>query len=192
MNAGLIDRTITNVERAASALFGGAVGYAAYAGLSGMVLLPELAICAAAAAIAGHLVSSHVLRATAARTLRFKVPIFRPEEPIFRPEEIESAHWDELMLTDADRLEPAGELILTNAEQLHARSDDDLVLDDVLAELGPDSRVVRLFDRKAMPTPGQLKARIDDHLDQGAQPAALSDASQALSDALAELRRSLR
>jgi hypothetical protein len=67
-----------------------------------------------------------------------------------------------------------------------------LVLDDILAEIGPDSRVVRLFDRKAMPPPGQLGSRIDSHLDRRAREPAGEDASQALSDALAELRRSLR
>jgi hypothetical protein len=185
MNAGLIDHMETSAERAASALFGAAVGYAAYAGLSGMVSLPELAICAAAAAIVGHLVSSRVLQATATRASHFKVPVFSPEE-------IESWQYEELLLGDADRLGPVGELVLTDADQLEASPHDDLVLDDVLAELDPDSRVVRLFDRKAMPTPGQLKSRIDDHLGQGAQSAAQSDASQALSDALAELRRSLR
>jgi hypothetical protein len=74
-----------------------------------------------------------------------------------------------------------------------AVDDDLLVLDDVLSEIGPDSRVVRLFDPAAMPTPGQLKARIDRHLIEGALPRATShDASQALYDALAELRLELR
>ena len=67
---------------------------------------------------------------------------------------------------------------------------DALVLDDILAKLAPDSRVVRLFDKDAMPTPAQLRARIEDHLDMGASDSA--DASQALHEALAELRRSLR
>lgn len=65
--------------------------------------------------------------------------------------------------------------------------DDALVLDDILARLAPNSRVVRLFDPAAAPTPGQLQARIDRHLDASQQ----SDASQSLHDALAQLRRSL-
>jgi hypothetical protein len=88
---------------------------------------------------------------------------------------------------------PAGELVLTEAERIGAQprtAPEPLVLDDVLAKLEPDSRVVRLFDRKAMPTPGQLQSRIDDHL--GQRTSAAPDAAQALSDALAELRRSLR
>ena len=69
-------------------------------------------------------------------------------------------------------------------------AEEPLLLDDILTELGPDSRVVRLFDRAAMPSPGELKERIDRHLDAGT--AFTGDASQALHDALAELRRSLR
>jgi hypothetical protein len=65
------------------------------------------------------------------------------------------------------------------------------VLDDILAELGPESRVVRLFDAGQMPTPGQLNARIERHLGEESASTAPPDASQALYDALAELRRSL-
>jgi hypothetical protein len=80
---------------------------------------------------------------------------------------------------------PIGALL---SEADRVRSEAELTLDDVLAELGPTSRVVRLFDPAAMPTPGQLQDRIDAHLaDTQSQP----DASQALLDALAELRRSL-
>jgi hypothetical protein len=73
-----------------------------------------------------------------------------------------------------------------------APAEEPLLLDDILAELGPDSRVVRLFDRAAMPTPGELKARIDRHLEFDGGSAQPANASEALHDALAELRRSLR
>jgi len=88
--------------------------------------------------------------------------------------------------------EEVEELILTDADQLieERKAADELVLDDVLGKLGEDSRVVRLFDPAAMPTPGQLKARIDRHL--GQTQAAAPDASAALHDALAELRLSLK
>jgi len=42
-----------------------------------------------------------------------------------------------------------------------------------------------------MPTAGQLKDRIDRHLVNGTAPASPPDASAALHEALAELRRSL-
>jgi len=86
------------------------------------------------------------------------------------------------------------QLLLTHDRQV-AQPDPEaaeLLLDDVLAELAPDSRVVRLFDAAAMPTPGELRARIDRHLNTGRVPAAPPDASEALHEALAELRRSIR
>jgi hypothetical protein len=83
--------------------------------------------------------------------------------------------------------------LLAEADRSLAESppdDDALVLEDVLAALDADSRVVRLFDPDAMPTAGQLKSRIDRHLAAGSEVRAPDD-SQALHDALAELRRSL-
>ena len=92
---------------------------------------------------------------------------------------------------------PVGELILTLEERLGVTSEmaepvaEELILDDVLAELAPDSRVVRLFDPAAMPTAGELHSRIDRHL-QAQQSRPTPDAAQALNDALTDLRRSLR
>ena len=60
------------------------------------------------------------------------------------------------------------------------KSVDELVLDDVLESAGPDARVIRLFDPARE---SELAAR-----ENGPQP----DASQALNEALAELRRMLR
>lgn len=189
MDAGLIKRIETGAERLASALFGAASGYAVSVGLETLVPLPERVVCAAAAAIAAHLSCSRMLSKFAHSGPHFKVRAFDVRE-------IE--RWDaedELLLTDEDRL--VDELVLTDADKVAPEElvlgDEDrlLVLDDVLAQIGPDSRVVRLFDRRAMPTPGQLKSRIDDHLGKAAPVTARSDASQALSQALAELRRSL-
>src|SRR4249919_2848867 len=106
-----------------------------------------------------------------------EIEIFEDELLLTEADRLDST--DELVLTDDDRLDP-NELLLTDAERLDAEPGHLLLLDDVLAEIGPESRVVRLFDRKAMPTPGQLKSRIDDHLSQGA-PAPYPDASQAVS-----------
>lgn len=63
--------------------------------------------------------------------------------------------------------------LLAEADRSLAHEEDELVLDDILAALNPDSRVVRLFERDSMPKPHG------------------PDASQALHDALADLRRSL-
>ena len=63
-----------------------------------------------------------------------------------------------------------------------------LLLDDILASMGPDSRVVRLFAPDQMPTAGQLKARIDQHIGVASD----SDAADALHQALADIRKSLR
>ena len=68
----------------------------------------------------------------------------------------------------------------------------ELLLDDPLPVTEPGSRVVQLFADGRMPTAGQLRHRIDRHLADGARPASPSDASDTLSEALAELRRSLR
>jgi hypothetical protein len=67
----------------------------------------------------------------------------------------------------------------------------ELLLDHEAAHVGSDSRVVRLFEPAAMPTPGELKARIDRHLVETSRSAP-PDASQALLEALTDLRRSLR
>ena len=71
-----------------------------------------------------------------------------------------------------------------------------MLLVDALQKAEPDSRVVQLFARQSMPTPGQLKDRIDRHLaGTPRQPLPIvpaPDASQALYAALNELKRSLR
>jgi hypothetical protein len=204
MDAGLIDRIEINVQRSASALFAAAVGFAIYRWLGVGFLQPELGAYTGGAVAIAYLLCSRTLRAVTKKVPRFAVPVFdvREIEWIEATDELvlteadRLAPEDELVLTEADRLAPEDELVLTDADRLEAAAapgqDEPLVLDDILAEIGPDARVVRLFDRKAMPTPGQLKSRIDRHLGQGSSDAAQSDASQALSDALAELKRSLR
>lgn len=190
MNARLIDRVETGIEATAAALFGGAVAYAVYSCLGSAALRPQYS---AAGGIVAFLLCLRVIRAMAERKTDMPIPVFnvRDLEPEF----------DELVLSDSDRLD-SGELVLTDADRLDSDEllltdaqrvpEEPLALDDILAELGPESRVVRLFDPKSMPTAGQLKTRIDDHLGEGRRPAAPSDASQALSEALAQLRRSLR
>jgi hypothetical protein len=161
-----------NVDRAASALFALACAFASYLWLARDLAQPVLGVEAAASAALAYLLSHRLLSAIQPRPRRLPVPIFDlrkidPDEPA------------ELLLTEryAPPVDPASE---------------PLVLDDILAELGPDSRVVRLFDPASMPTAGQLNQRIERHLDKDVPPATPADAAQALHDALAELRRSLR
>lgn len=174
MNASRIERIHSLVEQAACLLFAAAVGFAAFKGLHGFFGQFQPGIGAVCASAVAYLLCHRLLIRRA-----FELPGF--SLPKFEPAEIEPSEMDELVLTDAERFvsEPA------------TTDQNALVLDDILAELGPDSRVVRLFDRTAMPSPGYLKSRIDSHLEQRSPPTA-PDASQALSDALAELRRSLR
>ena len=71
----------------------------------------------------------------------------------------------------------------------------ELLLDDPLPAPAHNSRVVQLFAGGRMPTAGQLQRRIDRHLadsERGRPSRHQIDASDALSEALAEFRRSLR
>lgn len=187
MNAELIERIETFVERAASALLGGAVGFAVYSLLGVRISLSQLVACAAGSGALAYLASSFAFRSVLPHGDGFRVSTFLPCEFNFLEADV-------LDLTDSDRLE-VEELVLTDSDMLGAASQmpekQPLVLDDILAEIDPEARVVRLFDRKAMPTPGQLKSRIDDHLGKDTRMT-VPDASAALSEALAELRRSLR
>jgi len=201
MNGGLIDRIEAGAGRSASALFAGAVGYAAFGIGSTVGLDHQFALGAAGAGTLAYVPCSRLLGVGSKRGTRFNLPEFSLSELEFvdAPEELlltEQLVPEELLLTD--RVSSTGELVLTEADRLD--SDAPLVLDDILDAIGPDSRVVRLFDRKAMPaaaTPDELQSRIANHVADGtprAPPAEFhpSDASQALSAALAELRRSLR
>lgn len=79
-------------------------------------------------------------------------------------------------------------------------ADDELLLDNPVAPLEPQSRVIELFEPhqpEALPEPGELVTRIADYLDSGRGTAQLlgepvrHDASAALHAALADIRRSL-
>ena len=168
MQAGSIARIEKHVDHAAAALFALACGYAAYAWFDGNTL--QLTESAAAAALA-YLVSVRALAAIA-------VPL-KPRVPIFDVREVGLMELPELLLTERHHA-PA------------ANSEDELVLDDILAKLGSESRVVRLFDPAQMPTAGELNDRIERRLASSAPLDPSSDATQALHDALAELRRSIR
>src|SRR5437660_4889621 len=183
MDAGVIERIETNMERAAAALFAAAVGFACYKLLGLHLGEPQLVGCTAGAAALAYLPCSRAFSGAGAHGSRFALPPFELAEFEFTD--------DELLLTTTDRLIPSGELELTDADRLD-RCEEPLMLDDVLIGIDPDARVVRLFDRGAMPTPGQLQSKIANHLGRASPVEPPADASQALSDALAELRRSLR
>lgn len=107
--------------------------------------------------------------------------------------EISQAEPDELLL-DSPYEEP-DELLLDRPldEPADLAPVAELLLDDPLPAPAPDSRVVQLFADDRMPTAGQLQQRIDRHLSVGERPTVKHhDASDALGEALAELRRSLR
>jgi hypothetical protein len=171
------------VDRTAAALFALAAGYAAYTWSSQRWAEPVSGVATGAVALIAFWLCVRGLSAVQPR--RRKLPI-----PVFDLREMDASAPDELLLTE--RFE-AQELLLTERLQAEpAAGAEPLVLDDILEELGPDSRVVRLFDPAAMPTPGQLNDRIERHLVRDPPPATCNDASQALHEALAELRRSLR
>lgn len=165
----------------AAASLAAAVGFAVFhavglvAGLAGMVAAGGLS------ALAAYRAGITLIRMLEGAPKPFPQPIFEIAniEPVIVGDET-----DERPLTEV-----LDELVLTEDDRLAAGP---LVLDDVLREIAPDSRVVQLFDRSAMPSPAQLKVRIDRHLEGETSQFPSSDASEALFEALADLRRSLR
>lgn len=171
MRAGTAKRIEKNVDRAAAAALAASAGFAAFALLQALLAEPVLGAVTGGVGAIIYLFGVRALRAVGPRE-RFRVAVFDVSQ-------IEPMDPPELLLTD--RYEPVADI-----------AQDPLVLDDILAELGPDSRVVRLFDPAAMPTPGQLDDHIQRHLVSAAPAATPPDASQVLREALAELRQSLR
>lgn len=165
--------TVFKVEAAsaalASATLAGALGFAAYAGLD--VLQPALrAVAASAAASTGLLGAWGFLARVGRQAPDFAIATF----------DLGAVHISPGKVRTADILE------------LDVVYQEPLELDDVLEQIGPGARVVRLFNPAAMPTPGELRERIDRHLERGPPPVASHDDSQALIEALTQLRQSLR
>lgn len=187
MGEGTAERIEAGVDRIAAALFALAAGYAAYS-FAGFFHASAPIACASVS-IVGYGAAASLLRRLKARQPIFEMAFEGALLPDFEPEleELLLTQCTELLLTDADRLSPSQS---DGADELQSNEADELVLDDILAKMGPGARVVRLFDPAAMPTPAQLKSRIDRHL-HGDKAPSPPDASQALHQALAELRRSL-
>ena len=161
MDLRATERIEAIIDGAAAMLFAAAAAYAVIRAVG----TPSPALAGAAFAFLGAFMA---LRAVRPADLSFAIARFDVgTSPLSR--------LDELVLCDSDRL--AADL------------PDELVLDDVLADPEPDSRVVRLFDPAAMPADSTgFDRRFDGAIAGGAPP----DASQALLEALTKLRQSLR
>lgn len=122
-------------------------------------LAPHIGLAATGASICAAFALTHaVMRLTGAHRDA------RPAEPVG----IEPLPFDERALAQAEASEAA-----EAARPLPPLPDADepLVLDDILAEMAPESRVVRLFGpREEAPTAGELKDKIDQHLLQQQKP----------------------
>ncbi|MCL6682890.1 hypothetical protein [Sphingomonas alba] len=167
-----------------------ATGYAALKIAPSFALAPPMAMTAAG--FAGFVLGALAMRLVkpGARNL----PISG-----FALADVEGEDWQEPLLLDTVYEEPLlleyrleeEELLLVDL----AEGDSALLLVDALQRAEPESRVVQLFAHQPMPTPGQLKERIDRHLADAPRhpsPMPAPDASQALYAALNELKRSLR
>jgi len=175
MQATDAHRVEAAIGYAAAASFAAAAGFAAFHAASRFTDLRGTLAAACISALVACPVAFALLRLLEGQPKPFPQPCFETVE--IEPVSISAA--GELLLTDADRLEPA-------------THDEALVLEDVLTEVAPESRVVQLFDPAAMPTAARPQARIDRHLVGGGRHSPSPDASEALFAALADLRRSLR
>jgi hypothetical protein len=168
------------VDRLAATLFAGAIAFAVFK--FGPSEGPRSWALAAGAWMAGYVLCTQALGRVGVGEPTFELADFQPQQIEATPE------LDELLLTEQ------AELILTDADRLQPQptATDELLLVDILNEIGPEARVVRLFDPASTPTPGELNARVRRHLDGESPSAAPTDDSQALYNALTELKRSLR
>ena len=137
-----------------------------------LLWLGEAQAGVAAASVCG-LATLALLRRVMPEPLRFRLPQFALPEPYAADEP--------LLLTDL--APPAEEVML---------------LEDRLDPPASDSRVVSLFAARPLPTPGELRQRIEAHLTAPKAPRGVEaaiplevDAAAALRHALGELRRSL-
>jgi len=169
--AGHINGVSRAIDIGSAGLFAGAAGYSAVL----LVASPVAGVAAATAAFVG----AHRILGRIADSPRLALPNFAVGQLAFaEPEDL-----PELLLTERT------ELLLT--EVVGADEDDALLLEDKLETPPDDSRVIRLFDPRLLPTAGELHERIERHL-QSPGEVAYPDATAELHQALAELRKSLR
>ena len=146
----------------------GATAPAAAAGFAALKLAPGWTLAAVLAAFAPAYL---VMRLVRPEPRPHRLPAFELDAVEFPPQ--------------------LAELLL---DQVHVEESEILLLEDALPSPPSDSRVIRLFAVDSMPTAGELKNRIDRHLATAPRPVVqqIPDASDALFEALADLRRSLR
>jgi hypothetical protein len=202
MNRAWVKRTERierNVDRMASAVFAAAAGYAGFVWFAFRTSQPWLGVETGITVAFAYFISVCTLGAVKPAARKVPVPIFdvRNVEPIEAAEEsvsepVEVSEPFEATPAESASTEDASAGDASTDELPSEAEEEPLLLDDIVAEIGPNSRVVRLFDREAMLTAGELKSRIDRHLDGDATAAQTPDATQALHDAIRELRRSIR
>ncbi|MES2903017.1 MAG: hypothetical protein V4696_02425 [Pseudomonadota bacterium] len=170
----------------------GALVPAGTAGIAAMLLAPSYGLSPEAALLAGFggmfVLALASMRAVPAEPRRLNLPAF---EPMTLP----TCVMDDAELSLHQFLGSEDELLLDQplVQPAEMAAVAELLLDDPLPAPPVESRVVQLFATGRMPTAGQLQQRIDRHLTAGDRlPDAAQDASDAFSEALAELRRSLR
>lgn len=157
------------VDLASSAIFAAGSGYS-------VLVLSGSPAGAAAVATAAFLIGLTILGRID------DAPRFTMAE--FAVEPVEPSEGDalpELLLTELT------ELLLTDA----IPAGDELLLEDRLIRPADDSRVIRLFDPRTLPTAGELHERIERHM-QSRDGKAYPDATSEFHKALADLRTSLR
>jgi hypothetical protein len=181
MRGGKRERIEKAVDIGAATALAAAVAFSLYKLLPGTVGRPYFNLVDACLGVVAFLLSFRFLRGLGSKAPDFELRLFElPQLSFDEPDELLLTQQVELLLTDADRVKPP------------RSTEEELVLNDILAKLGPQSRVVRLFDPAAMPTPAQLNDRIERHLRGSTRQSSPADASEALYQALNELRRSLR
>lgn len=150
--------------------------FAASVGLAAWVAAGQPPAVAAPAGAAAFLLAWIGLRRVGADQPPIELPPFELAD--FEPSEMPAGEADELLLEDI-YTGPAGD-------------DDELLLEDIVSGPAAESRVIRLFEAQAIPTAGELRAKIDQHLECRERPVAPPDATRELHEALDALRRSLR
>ena len=151
------------------------------AALGASLLLLGFPLAGVGAAATGGLAALGLLRQVKPEPRRFRLPAFELPQPVVAEPESEPApDILELTMVADPEVEP-----------------EPLELEDRIEPAPADSRVVQLFAARPLPTPGELRQRIEAHLEVRAErPAAPVlelevDAAAALRQALGDLRRSL-